>query len=73
MSDLTLELLEQYLSMDDLDDALLNDPSLNRDSFMWAGGNLSPEEHADHRSYEEWLKYYGIEEDDEEDDDDYYQ
>jgi hypothetical protein len=65
MSDLTLELLEQYMSVSDLDDALQNDPSLNRDSFFWSGGNLGPED-PDQKSYEEWLKYYGIEDDDDE-------
>lgn len=33
--------------------------------YLWGGGNLGPEE--DSRSYEEWLKYYGVDEEEEDD------
>jgi len=53
------------MSMADLDD-LFNDSGLGESDFMWSGGNLNSED-PNHKTYEEWLKYYGIEDDDEED------
>ncbi len=59
LSEMTLELVESYMSQMDLDEEdLIDNP------FMWGGGNLGPEE-ADKKSYDEWLNHFGVDEDEE--------
>lgn len=59
LSDMTLELIEEYMGQMDFDES-----ELMNDAFMWSGGNLGPEQE---KSYSEWLKHYGVEDDEEED------
>ncbi len=58
LSEMTLELVETYLSDMDLEDDMMED------SFMWGGGNLRPDES---KSYTDWLKHYGVDDDEDED------
>jgi len=59
LSEMTLELVEEYMSQMDLDDGDLND-----NPFMWGGGNLGPEE-TDKKTYDEWLNHFGVDDDEE--------
>jgi hypothetical protein len=62
MSDLTLELLEQYMTMTDFDD---NFAAGDMDDLLLGGNIFSGDQIEDEKSYEEWLKYYGMEDDEE--------
>ena len=59
LSEMTLELVEEYMSQMDLDNEDLND-----NPFMWGGGNLGPEE-TDKKTYDEWLNHFGVDDDEE--------
>ena len=61
LSEMTLELVEEYMSQMDLGDEDLND-----NPFMWGGGNLGPEE-TDKKTYDEWLNHFGVDDDEEDD------
>ncbi len=59
LSDMTLELIESTMEQMDLDDEMMDD------SFLWGGGNLGQDDKDVEKSYEEWLKHYGIADDEE--------
>jgi len=59
LSEMTLELVEEYMGQMDLDDEdLIDNP------FMWGGGNLGPEK-TDKKTYDEWLHHFGVDDDEE--------
>lgn len=60
MSDLTLELLEQYMTMADFDDPLT---AGGMDDLLWGSNILSGDESDNEKSYEDWLRQYGMEDD----------
>jgi len=62
MSDLTLDLLEKYMKITDFDEQFA---AGDMDDLLWGGNILTGDKFEDEKSYEEWLKYYGMEDDEE--------
>ena len=48
------------MTMTDFDDQMLAG-----DDILWGGNMITGNQQQDEKSYEDWLKYYGIEDDDE--------